>query len=119
MDKKELKSLYKSTPRPMGVYQIRNTVNGRVLVGSSLNLDGRRNRFGFEVKNGSISNNAELKRDWEQHGAESFVFEVLDELKPVEDPHYDYRDDLAELEKMWLEQLQPYGERGYNRPPKE
>lgn len=117
MDRKELIQQYKSTVRPAGVYQVRNTVNGRVLVGSSLNLDGRRNRFGFEVKTGSIGNNAELNRDWKAFGAEAFVFEVLEELE-AEDPQHDYRDELAELEKKWLEKLQPYGERGYNRLPR-
>lgn len=119
MDKKELKLRYKNTPRPAGVYQIRNSANGKVLVGSSLNLDGRRNRFAFEVKNGSIGNNRALKQDWEQSGPASFFFEVLEQLKANADPRHDYRDELAELEKKWLEKLQPYGERGYNRPPKE
>ena len=35
MDKKALKREYKETARPMGVYQIRNTVNGKVLLGTS------------------------------------------------------------------------------------
>lgn len=118
MDKKEAKFIYKNTPRAMGVFQIRDTANGRILVGGSLNLDGRKNRFGFEVQNGNISNNAALKRDWDQHGPASFVFEILEQLEPVEDPQHDYRDELAELEKKWLEKLQPYGERGYNSPPR-
>ncbi len=30
-------------------------------------------------------------------GEQGFVFEVLDELNPVDDPAYDYRDDLKAL----------------------
>ena len=115
MDKREMKIHYKHTPRPMGVYQIKNSANGKVLVGSSLNLDSRRNRFQFEVKNGSISNNRLMKQEWEQYGADSFSFEILEQLAPNEDLQHEYHDELAELEKKWLEKLQPYGERGYNR----
>jgi len=38
MDRKALTRAYKETPRPMGVYWIRNTVTGRSLVASSVNL---------------------------------------------------------------------------------
>ena len=38
-------------------------------------------------------------------GEQSFVIEVIDELKPVDDPAHDYRDDLKALEAMWLEKL--------------
>ncbi|MEN6624855.1 MAG: GIY-YIG nuclease family protein [Candidatus Sumerlaeia bacterium] len=114
MNKKEAIFNYKNTLRPMGVYQIRNTANGRVLVGSNLNLDGRRNRFEFERRDGSFANNREIKKDWDEAGPDAFVFEILEELKPNDDPQYDYRADLAALEKQWLEKLQPYGDRGYN-----
>jgi hypothetical protein len=117
INKKELKFQYKHTPRPMGVYQIKNNANGKVLVASSLNLDSRQNRFQFEVKNGSISNNRQMKQEWAHDGAESFSFEVLEQLEPSDDMQHDYRDELADLEKKWLEKLQPYGERGYNRLP--
>lgn len=115
MDKKNLKITYKFADRPMGVYQIKNRANGKVLVGSSMNLDGRRNRFGFEVKHGSIANDRAIRQDWEQYGAENFEFEVLELLKPGDDPDQDYRGALAALEQAWLDKLQPYGDRGYNR----
>ena len=35
MDRKAIIREYKSTPRPMGVYQIKNRINGKVLIGSS------------------------------------------------------------------------------------
>ena len=117
-DKKELKFIYKNTPRPMGVYQVRNLINGKVLVGGSLNLDGRRNRFQFEVKNGNIGNNRELLREWQQFGADNFVFEILEQIEPCDDPQHDYRFELAELEKKWLERISPYQDRGYNSPPR-
>jgi hypothetical protein len=32
-NKKEMKRAYKESHRPMGVYQIRNLINGKVLIG--------------------------------------------------------------------------------------
>jgi hypothetical protein len=117
MDRKALKQQYLQMRRPMGVFQLRNQVNGRILVESSLNLDARRHRFEYEVEHGSVSHNKALQEDWARDGGANFVFEILEQLKPHDDPQHDYRFELAELEKAWLEKLQPYGERGYNRLP--
>jgi len=115
--KKELKREYKQHQRQMGVYQIRNTVNDKVLVGAALDLQGILNRHKFELKMGGHRSKT-LQAEWQEFGGESFVFEVLDELTPKEDPKYDYKSDLAFLEELWLEKLQPYGDRGYNEKKK-
>ena len=39
---------------------------------------------------------------------------MLDELRPAEGAGGDYKEELAFLEELWLEKLEPYGERGYN-----
>ena len=116
--KKELKRAYQQNHPPMGVYQIRNLANEKVFVGSSVNLPGIFNRQRFQLQAGSHQNKA-LQVDWNQFGEAGFAFEVLDELSPKEDPAYDYRADLVLLEDIWLDQLQPYGERGYNEPKKD
>jgi len=113
-DKKELKKRYKQTLPPMGIFQIRNLVNGKILIGSSKNLPGKINSSKFQLDHGSHMNR-ELQKDYNQSGAENFSFEVLDRLDPKEDPNYDYTEELAMLEKMWLEKLQPYGDKGYQR----
>ena len=115
----ELKLQYKHSARPAGIYQIKNRANGRVLVESSFNLDGSRNRFNFEVRNGCLRNHPDLQREWNEFGAEQFTFEILEELDPRDEPLRDPRSELAKLERKWLDKLQPYGDRGYNRPPKE
>lgn len=115
--RKELIQEYKNRKPNMGVYQIRNKINGKIQILSSLNLDGAFNRFQFELKMGLNMGpwEKELKADLARYGPENFVFEVLDKLKPVEEPDYDYREDLKALEELWLEKLEPYGERGYNK----
>lgn len=115
--KKELKREYQQTHRPMGIYQIRNLVNGKVLVGATLNLPGMLNRHQFQLKAGSHQNKA-LQTEWQEFGGQSFVFEILDELTPGNEPGPDYRTDLEFLEALWLEKLEPYGDRGYNEKKK-
>ncbi len=113
MNKKELKREYKESMRPMGIYQIRNLINEKVFVGSTLNLNGIFNRHLFQLKIGG-HRNIGLQCDWNEFGQENFVFEVLEEVFPTENPDYDYRSDLECLEDLWLEKLAPYGEKGYN-----
>jgi hypothetical protein len=115
--KKELKREYKQSYRQMGVYQIRNLVNDKVLVGAALNLPGIFNRYKFQLRMGSHQNKT-LQAEWNEFGSESFVFEILDELTPREGPGHDYREDLAFLEELWLEKLRPYGDRSYNERKK-
>ena len=113
--KSELKREYKLNHRPMGVYQVRNVANGKVLIGSSLDLPGIINRHQFQLKLGNHPN-AALQADWNDLGAESFAFEILDEIAPKEGR--DHREELAFLEELWLENSQPYGDRGYNEKKK-
>lgn len=111
MDKKELKNQYKHTLRPMGVYQIRNKLNEKIFVGSSINLDGIKNRNKFQLKLGSHPNRI-LQKDWEEFDEEDFIFEVLEELEPREG--MDIPKELEYLEDLWMEKLQPFGTNGYN-----
>jgi hypothetical protein len=113
IDKNRIKKEYKQTLPPMGVYQIRNLANGKILIGSCKNLPGKINSHRFQLKMGSHRNRA-LQSDYTCLGEEKFSFEILDKLGAKEDPQYDYTMDLSILEKMWLDKLQPYGERGYH-----
>ena len=115
LDKSEIKRNYKQTLTPMGVYQLKNLVNGKILIGSSKNLPGRKNRFNMELEYGNTTNK-ELLKDIEEFGKENFQFEVLDYLEPKEDPLYNYTEDLRTLEELWIEKLQPFDDKGYNKP---
>ena len=114
--KKELREKYKQTPIPMGVYQIRNLANGKVFLGSALNLPGILNSNRFQLNLGSHPNK-KLQAEWKEFGGDSFVFEVLDELPATKWPGHDYKSDLKDLkslEELWFEKLEPYEERGYH-----
>ena len=111
--KKELNREYLERAKPAGVFQIKNTVNGKVLLGSSLNLEGPLNKHKFMLKIGSHKNKA-LLEDWKQYGEEQFAFEILEVVDVKDNPNFNLKDELTLLEEIWLENLQPFGEKGYN-----
>ena len=112
MDKKAAKFEYKSSHRPMGVFQIRNTTNDKVFIDSSINIPGKINRHKFALNAGQHASKA-LQADWNELGESAFEFVTIEPLEPREDPNYDYKSDLETLEALWLEKLEPY-ENGYN-----
>jgi hypothetical protein len=114
MDRKEARRQYKETPRPAGVFAVRNTVDGKVLVGSSVNVPGMLNRVRFQLQDGSAPF-PELQADWTRLGESAFAFEVLDTLEPSDDPTADPADDLAELVDVWLDKLALPAEKLYQR----
>ena len=112
-EKKQLKKKYQQSPREMGVFLIRNNVSDKVLLAVGLDLPGNINRHKFQLQHG-IHPNQSLQDDWNEFGSNSFSFEIVDQVTTRADPNVDYRKELASLEKLWLEKLQPFGDRGYN-----
>jgi len=119
VDRKALKREYKEARRPMGVYRVRNTVNGKSFVGASADLQAIFNRHRAQLRFGMHPVKA-LQKDWNEFGAEAFEFEILDTLTPPKDrPDYNPADDLRALDGLWLEKLSPFDDRGYNVRPKQ
>ena len=114
----ELKREYKEAKLPAGVYQIKNTVSGKIFIGSSVNVNSRINRhkqsFAFMDKLSDNFEIPELVADVKQYGQESFVFEVLEALEGEYDSDAALKDDLKILHQIWLEKCEPFGDRGYN-----
>ncbi|MFA6472768.1 MAG: GIY-YIG nuclease family protein [Candidatus Latescibacterota bacterium] len=116
----ELKREYKEAKRPAGVYQIKNEKNGRIFIGSSMNVNARINRHkqSFALLD-RLSDNFEipdLVADVKTYGPENFTFEVLETLDGDYDTDDALREDLKLLEQMWLEKCNPFGDNGYNVP---
>lgn len=112
----ELRRAYKETPRQAGIFQIKNSKTGKILLGSSTNLHGPLNKHRFILSTGR-HDNAALQNDWNQFGPDAFSFEILEIVKPSDEPSFCLEDELTLLEQIWLEKLQPFGERGYNQGP--
>ena len=111
--RKELKQAYKNAPKTAGVFQIRNTVTGKVFFGSSKNLHGVFEKNRMQLSSGSHLNSP-LQTDWKRDGPDVFVFEILETLPVNDDPVYDYSTDLEILEYMWMEKLEPFTDNVYN-----
>jgi len=79
MDKakrKQLTAEYQERERQMGVFQIKNNVNGKIYLGGSTNLDALWGKEQF-VLNMNGHANKELQKEWKQYGGENFSFLIL------------------------------------------
>jgi hypothetical protein len=97
----------------MGVYQVTNTSSGKIFISTSPNLKNRWLTLRMQLDMGRHPN-SDLQRDWNELGADSFTYQVIEEKEVTEDT--DTRWELKQMKKAWLEKLQPYGDRGYNKP---
>lgn len=111
--KKEQKDLYKKMKFKVGVFHIKNTVNQKIFIGSSIDLDAMWNRIRTELRYGGCPN-SELQNDWEKFGEENFEYEILSEIKQDEKTNINFRKEARQLEEMFIEDLQPFGNKDYN-----
>ncbi len=105
--RRELLSEYRRTTPEAGVYALRNTRTGRVLLGSSPNLAALRNRFEFARSTASLGAlDQRLRGDAAHFGIDAFELEILEVLDedPARPPSGLARD-LATLEELWREKL--------------
>ena len=116
--RKALKLQYKMNPPPMGIYKIRNTINGKIFVASSMNIPGKFNSGRMQLE-ANLHLNKQLQADWNEYGAAAFEFETIEILKPDKFPKEEWRKELATMLELWIEELKPYDGKGYHRLPKE
>lgn len=95
----------------MGVFQIRNTVNEKIFVGSCVNLVAIWNRNRSELALGGHRNLA-LQKEWNVTGEATFVFEVLSETVQKDGNITDYSKEVKEPEQLFIDEPQPFGKRG-------
>lgn len=111
--KKELKEDYKQIKFVIGVFQITNMVNNKIYIEGSSNVKARWNRYITQLNFGSHPI-IDLQNDWKVYGEEKFKFEILAEIKQDDVEEKDYTSELKGLENLYLEDLKPFGEKGYN-----
>ncbi|MGV8906972.1 MAG: GIY-YIG nuclease family protein [Acetobacterium sp.] len=103
--KKESLAAYKERKIVGGIYIIRNSDAGKILLGSATDLPGRKNRFDFSKKTNSCVD-LKLQKDWIILGKEKFVFEVLEELEKGETQSMsEFKEDIDVLKLLWMEKL--------------
>ncbi len=107
--RKELLAQYRQTHPEAGVYLIVNARTGKALLGSSPNLPSIRAKLEFARSTGSVGVlDRRLRADVAQFGLEAFSLEVLEtlETRPEMSPAV-IQKDLAALEELWREKLDP------------
>jgi group I intron endonuclease len=62
----------------IGIYRIKNLVNGKCYYGSSKQIEKRFDRHKRELKN-NIHINCVLQRAWDKYGENNFIFEIVEE----------------------------------------
>lgn len=115
--RKDIVREYKERKHPAGIFIVRNTANGRFLLGSSLNIEGPLNKHKFMLQIGS-HRNTEMQADWKEFGTDAFTFEILETVEPSDREGFNIDEELQLLEEIWIEKLEPFGEKGYNREKK-
>lgn len=116
-ERAELQQQYAQRKPLAGIFLVTNTVNGKVLLGSSMDLHGPLNKHRFMLSIGRHWNRT-LQREFDQYGEAAFRFAIVETVKRREEPGFDMHEELALLEQIWLEKTQPFGERGYNSDPR-
>jgi len=82
-----------------GIYKIRNIVNGKVYIGSTVNF---RKRFSLHklLLTRNKHHSKHLQNAWNKDGEENFIFEIIEEIEPN-------KEKLLEREQCWIDSLTP------------
>lgn len=92
--------------RNIGIYRIKNKINGKVYIGSSINLR-KRKREHFNCLRLGIHHSRHLQRSFDKYKEENFDFEVVE--------YIENKDVLLKTEQEYIDKLRPYRrDKGYN-----
>jgi hypothetical protein len=107
--RRELVDEYKRTGPEAGVYRLTNSETGKAFVSSTLNLGSMRGKLDFGRATGSVTVlDRKLHEDARRYGVEAFSLDILEvlEVRPEMTPE-EIRADLATLEVLWREKIDP------------
>lgn len=82
----------------MGIYQIKNTINGKVYIGSSIDIRGRWWNHKSMLRRGT-HDNIHLQRAWNKDGCHAFKFSIIERIIDA--------DDLLNKEQWYIDNWKP------------
>ncbi len=103
IDKKAAKREAKERVTAKGVFVVRCTISGESWVSSSRDMKSSETGLWFGLRLGSHINRL-MQSAWNTHGADSFKFEVLEQM-PDDLSDMALRDCLKERQKWWRGEL--------------
>lgn len=88
-----------------GIYKILNKINGKLYIGSAVNLSLRWSQHKYNlIKNKHV--NPHLQRSWNKHGENNFVFLIIEEIT---------KENLVQREQYWIDFFNSSNDKtGYN-----
>lgn len=111
--RKELKEEYRRMKFKMGVFKLTNLANGKIFIGSSLDLVAAWHSLKFQLELGTYPNQ-ELQQDWKLYGLENFTYDIAEEVEQKDESNLDWIKEVKALKELVEEVVQPYEEKGYN-----
>ena len=102
-DRKAAVAAFKERSRPAGIYVVRCTATGEAWIGQNPDLEAIQNRLWFTLRLGS-HRTTRLQQAWQEHGADHFVFEVVERV-PDDEPVHDLRGHLKRRLAHWQQEL--------------
>ncbi len=111
-----------------GVYRIKNIVNGKVYIGSSVNIVGRLSNHKKWLSQ-NIHGNKHLQNAYNKYGDSAFIFEIYDEVAILYDLKTltveqrrilkrSLKPNILFFEQLWLDNFESWKpENGYNKSP--
>ena len=87
-----------------GIYRITCLATDKIYIGSSTSVQRRFYQHRTELKHNTHVN-PHLQNAFNKYGMRNFIFEILEECSVEE---------LQDLEKKYLDELQPFGNKGFN-----
>lgn len=96
--KDKLQMATSSLPRTSGIYKITCIANGKIYIGSSINIKRRWDEHRRHLRSG-CHHNSLLQNAYNKYGEDVFIIEVIELIMPWV---------LIDMENYWLATLKPY-----------
>lgn len=90
----------------VGIYKITNSVNNKIYIGQSVNIERRFAQHRYDAKHEDRQNGKLLYKDIKKYGIDKFQFEIIEECS---------KDELNKREKHYIKVYNSNAPNGYNK----
>ena len=103
--KKEMQNAFRAQKEIGGVYVIKNTASGKMLLLSTTTISKAANQMEFAKLTGSCVHPL-VAEDWSIQGSSVFELEILEQLEKKDIQTYEeFSTDIQALKELWQEKL--------------